>query len=70
MRYPASEKLEIIRVVEESTLPVRRTLEKIGIKTWVDDWFSFNWACNLSGHVIYRGSGLQTGSRCVVAGIV
>ena len=31
MRYPASEKLEIIRLVEEFTLPVRRTLEKIGI---------------------------------------
>jgi hypothetical protein len=31
MRYPASEKLEIIRLVEESALPVRRTLEKIGI---------------------------------------
>ena len=27
MRYPASEKLEIIRLVEESALPVRRTLE-------------------------------------------
>jgi len=31
MRYPASEKLEIIRLVEESALPVRQTLEKIGI---------------------------------------
>ena len=31
MRYPASEKLGIIRLVEESALPVRRTLEKIGI---------------------------------------
>src|SRR5438105_2891861 len=31
MRYPASEKLEIIRLVEEAALPVRRTLEKIGI---------------------------------------
>jgi len=31
MRYPACEKLEIIRLVEESALPVRRTLEKIGI---------------------------------------
>ena len=31
MRYSAPEKLEIIRLVEESTLPVRRTLEKIGI---------------------------------------
>ena len=31
MRYPGSEKLEIIRLVEESALPVRRTLEKNGI---------------------------------------
>lgn len=31
MRYPASEKLEIIRVVEQSHLPVRRTLDKLGI---------------------------------------
>jgi transposase InsO family protein len=31
MRYPASEKLEIIQLVEQSALPVRRTLEKIGI---------------------------------------
>jgi putative transposase len=31
MRYSASEKLEIIQLVEESSLPVRRTLEKIGI---------------------------------------
>ena len=26
MRYPAGEKLEIIRLVEQSHLPVRRTL--------------------------------------------
>ncbi len=31
MRYPASEKLEIIRIVEQSHLPVRRTLAQIGI---------------------------------------
>jgi putative transposase len=31
MRYPASEKLEIIRLVEQSSLPVRRTLSKLGI---------------------------------------
>ena len=31
MRYPASEKLEIIRLVEQSYLPVKRTLEKLGI---------------------------------------
>jgi hypothetical protein len=28
MRYPASEKLEIIRLVEQSHLSARRTLEK------------------------------------------
>jgi putative transposase len=31
MRYPASEKLEIIRLVEQSHLPVRRTLARLGI---------------------------------------
>jgi transposase InsO family protein len=31
MRYPASEKLEIIRLVEQSHLPVRRTLRHLGI---------------------------------------
>ena len=31
MRYPACEKLEIIRLVEQSHLPVRRTLAKLGI---------------------------------------
>ncbi|MGA7580783.1 MAG: IS3 family transposase [Pseudolabrys sp.] len=31
MRYPAAEKLEIIRLVEQSHLPVRRTLEKLGV---------------------------------------
>src|SRR5271155_4726941 len=31
MRYPASEKLEIIRLVEQSHLPVRRTLAQIRI---------------------------------------
>ena len=30
MRYPASEKLEIIRLVEQSTLPVQRTLNQLG----------------------------------------
>ena len=31
MRYPAAEKLEIIRLVEGSPLPVRHTLTKLGI---------------------------------------
>ena len=31
MRYPASEKLEIIRIVEQSHLPARRTLDQLSI---------------------------------------
>ena len=31
MRYPASEKAEIIRLVEQSHLPAKRTLDKLGI---------------------------------------
>ena len=47
MRYPASEKLEIIHLVERSHLPVRRTLAKLGIPTttfyrWYDRYRAFN----------------------------
>jgi len=39
MRYPASEKLEIIRLVEASHLPVRHTLDRLGIpKTTFYRW--------------------------------
>jgi putative transposase len=31
MRYAAAEKLEIIRLVEQSSLPMRRTLVQLGI---------------------------------------
>jgi hypothetical protein len=31
MRYLASEKLEIIRIVEQSHLPAKRTLDQLGI---------------------------------------
>jgi transposase-like protein len=31
MRYPASEKAEIIQLVEGSHLPAKRTLDKLGI---------------------------------------
>ena len=31
MRYPAHEKLEIIRLVEQSHLPARRTLRQLGV---------------------------------------
>ena len=40
MRYPASEKLEIIRLAEQSHLPVTRTLAKLGIpKTTFYRWY-------------------------------
>ena len=46
MRYPASEKLEIIRLVERSHLPVRGTLDKLGIPgttfyRWYDRYRAF-----------------------------
>jgi putative transposase len=41
MRYPASEKLEIIRLVEASHLPLRRTLDRLGIPaTTFYRWYS------------------------------
>ena len=44
MRYPAAEKLEIIRTVEASHLPVKRTLSMIGIpSSTFYDWYA-RWA--------------------------
>ncbi len=45
MRHPASEKLEIIRTVEQSSLGVRRTLQQVGIPrstfyNWYDHYVS------------------------------
>ena len=40
MRYPASEKLEIIRLVEQSHLPAKRTLNRLGIaRTTFYRWY-------------------------------
>ena len=40
MRYPASEKLEIIKLVEQSHLPARLTLDKLGIpRTTFYRWY-------------------------------
>ena len=57
MRYPASEKLEIIRLIERSHLSVRRTLDKLGIaKTTFYRWYDLYLAFGLSG-LEDRGSG-------------
>ncbi len=40
MRYPASEKLEIIHLVERSYLPIKQTLDKLGIpRTTFYRWY-------------------------------
>ena len=40
MRYPASEKLEIIHIVEQSHLPAKQTLDKLGIsRTTFYRWY-------------------------------
>ena len=40
MRYPASEKLETIRLVEQSHLPIKQTLDKMGIpRTTFYRWY-------------------------------
>ena len=49
MRYLASEKLEIIRLVEQSRLPARKTLEKLGVSRPT----FYRW-CDL-----YRSGGLE-----------
>mgnify|MGYP003681943361 CR=1 FL=1 len=46
MRYPASEKLEIIRLVEHSHLPAKQTLDRLGIARptfyrWYDLYLRF-----------------------------
>ena len=66
MRYPASEKLEIIHLVERSHLPVQRTLDKLGISTTTfyrryDRYRAFNEA----GLAVPAGSG--TVSRTISA---
>ena len=45
MRYPSSEKLEIIRLVEQSHLPAKRTLDTLGVPRttfyrWYDRYLS------------------------------
>lgn len=54
MRYPVSEKVAIIRVVEQSHLPVRRTLDKLGVSRpsfyrWYDLYRRFG-AAGLDDH--------------------
>ena len=50
MRYPASEKLEIIQLVEQSHLPAKRTLDMLGIpKTTFYRWYDRYLALGAAG---------------------
>ena len=67
MRYPASEKVEIIRLVEQSHLPVRRTLEKLGIPRatfyrWYDRYLDRR-AGGAGGSSLAAGPGLEPHPR-------
>ncbi len=64
MRYPSSEKLEIIRLVEQSHLPAKRTLDTLGVPRttfyrWYDRYLSggveaLEDRCPKPGHVWNR----------------
>ena len=67
MRYPASEKLEIIRLVDGSHLPIKRTLEKLGIPRttfyrWYDRYLSLGEA-GLEDRHSRPGQGLEPHPR-------
>jgi transposase-like protein len=55
MRYPASEKLEIIKLVERSHLPAERTPEKLGIpRTTFYRWYDRYLALGEAGLEVRR----------------
>ena len=64
MRYPASEKLEIIRLIEQSHLPAKQTLDRLGIpRSTFYRWYDLHQTCGvealedkspLPGHVWNR----------------
>jgi len=69
MRYPATEKLEIIRLVERSHLPVRRTLRHLGVpKTsfyrWYDRYQSFGERGLEDSIAVLTGSGTASPMLC------
>ncbi len=64
MRYPVSEKLEIIRLVEQSTLPVQRTLNQLGIpKSTFYAWYDRYQSGGLDALEDHRPKPLRVGNR-------
>ena len=57
MRYSASEKFEIIELVEQSSLSIRRTLAPIGIpRSTFYDWYSR-----------YQEGGIEDSRYCIIS---
>ena len=68
MRYPAAEKLEIIRLVEGSHLPVRWTLARIGVPAttfyrWYDRYESGASKASMTDRPSPAGSGTASPTR-------
>ena len=60
MRYSASEKLEIIELVEQSTLSVGRTLASIGIpRSTFYDWYGRYQESRTGGRQAQTAAGLE-----------
>ena len=70
MRYSASEKLEIIRLVEQSHLPVRRTLGPQDFLGWLRQFAPIQRICR-SRHFVrcrsWRGRRLRTDWRVIAS---
>lgn len=65
MRYGASEKLEIIRTVEQSSLGVRRTLAQIGIpRSTFYNWYGRYVSEGFDGLEDRKPEPARSGTRC------
>jgi transposase-like protein len=64
MRYPATEKLEVIRLVEQSHLPAKRTLAQLGIpKTTFYCWYDLYITHGPDGHEDSKGGNTRVWNR-------
>ena len=55
MRYPAAEKVEIIRLVKAFHLPARRALDKLGIprSTFYSAYHGFRFPAEIISHAVW-----------------
>ena len=68
MRYAAAEKLEIIRLVEQSSLSVRRTLTQLGIpRSTFYCWYDRYRARDAAASGSHAGAAAGAGTSCRTA---